>query len=102
MNETRLIRLDALQNGVPVRAEIDGRAYVVCRVAGRCHVADDRCPHDDVALSLGSLDGHRLRCPLHGSEFDVRDGRVLSEPAEDDLVLHEVREEDGWLVLVDR
>jgi nitrite reductase/ring-hydroxylating ferredoxin subunit len=32
-------------------------------------------------LSDGYLEGYEIECPLHGARFDVRDGRVLCQPA---------------------
>ena len=97
--EHRLFRLDELADGRMRRCEVEGRAIVVCRVGDRVHALDDTCAHDGVSLSLGALEGGRLRCPLHGSEFDVTTGRVLCEPAEVDLVRHQARVEGGEVVV---
>jgi nitrite reductase/ring-hydroxylating ferredoxin subunit len=35
---------------------------------------DDRCPHMAAPLSLGSLDGCLLACPLHQGRFDLSTG----------------------------
>ncbi len=80
---------------------ITGKPAVVllCRVEGQVHALADTCPHEAISLSLGSLCGHRLRCPLHGSEFDVRTGEVLSEPCEENLQRFEVDLRDNWLYL---
>jgi len=57
--------------------EIDGHQVLVCRVGPQVYVTDGRCPHLHAHLVKGTLDGTVLTCPLHGSQFDVRDGRVL-------------------------
>ena len=97
--EHRLFPLDELPDGRMRRCEVEGRAILVCRAGGTLHALDDTCTHDDVSLSLGALEGCRLRCPLHGSEFDVTTGRALSEPAEVDLVRHAARVEGGEVVV---
>lgn len=99
MNEQRLLPLKELREGVPQRCVAGDAILSLCRVNGAVYAVDDRCPHEDVSLSLGSLQGHRLRCPLHGSEFDVRSGQVLSEPAADDLRSWPVKVVDEWVVL---
>ncbi|MBX3154716.1 MAG: Rieske 2Fe-2S domain-containing protein [Deltaproteobacteria bacterium] len=38
------------------------------------------CPHEDVALWEGDLDGGEIVCPGHGWGFDVRTGRCKSAP----------------------
>jgi nitrite reductase/ring-hydroxylating ferredoxin subunit len=47
--------------------------------AGLC-ATDDRCPHMAAPLSVGSLDGCELACPLHRGRFDVRNGEVTQFP----------------------
>ena len=33
------------------------------------------CPHEDVALADGDLEGATITCPGHGYEFDLHTGR---------------------------
>jgi len=54
---------------------------VVCRVAGQLHALEDNCSHADTPLSEGRLRGAMLVCPLHGAQFDVRDGSHQGPPA---------------------
>lgn len=95
----RLIPLGELTPGQPQRVEHNEQALLLCLVDGEVHAVQDLCTHEDISLSLGVLCEHRLRCPLHGSEFDVRDGRVLTEPADEDLTSYPVRIDDGWVVM---
>jgi nitrite reductase/ring-hydroxylating ferredoxin subunit len=37
------------------------------------------CPHEDVALYAGHLDGPSLVCPGHGYGFDLRTGRCTHD-----------------------
>lgn len=41
---------------------------------------DDRCPHMSAPLSLGTLDGCLIDCPLHSGRFDVCTGDVVRMP----------------------
>ena len=43
-------------------------------------VIDDRCPHMSAPLSLGTLDGCVIGCPLHRGRFDLRDSSVVQFP----------------------
>lgn len=54
---------------------------VVTRVGGRLYAMSDRCPHAEASLSEGLQEGHRVICPLHFAEFDLRDGSVHNGPA---------------------
>ncbi|HZI39186.1 MAG TPA: hypothetical protein VFF24_12850, partial [Acidimicrobiia bacterium] len=50
-------------------------------------------------LDQGALLGHVVYCPLHYSAFDVRSGAVLGPPAECPVPKHEVRVEDGRVLV---
>lgn len=39
-------------------------------------VVDDRCPHMAAPLSIGTLDGCVVACPLHKGRFDLASGDV--------------------------
>jgi toluene monooxygenase system ferredoxin subunit len=38
------------------------------------------CPHEDVSLANGHLDGDLLVCPGHGYEFDLHTGKCVHDP----------------------
>ncbi|MDH4170665.1 MAG: Rieske 2Fe-2S domain-containing protein [Acidimicrobiia bacterium] len=60
---------------------IGEHGIVVCRAGGELFALDDNCSHAATPLSTGRLRGTTLTCPLHGAQFDVRDGSHLSPPA---------------------
>jgi nitrite reductase/ring-hydroxylating ferredoxin subunit len=77
---------------------IDGREIALARLPDGTWVAfDDTCTHEECPLSEGDLEGERIVCYCHGSEFDLRSGEVLEGPAEDPLSIYPVRVEDGEL-----
>ncbi len=41
---------------------------------------DDRCPHMSAPLSIGSLEGCIVACPLHEGRFDLCSGDVVQMP----------------------
>jgi len=43
-------------------------------------VTDDRCPHMSAPLSIGSLDGCVVACPLHEGRFDLCSGDPVRMP----------------------
>jgi nitrite reductase/ring-hydroxylating ferredoxin subunit len=71
-------RAGELADGEKKKVVIEGRELLLARVAGRYYATDDRCPHLKGDLSAGSLEGTVIACPLQGSQFDIRDGRVIS------------------------
>ena len=41
---------------------------------------DDRCPHMSAPLSIGTLDGCIVACPLHNGRFDLASGDPVQMP----------------------
>lgn len=52
--------------------------------------SDEMCTHEDASLCDGNLTGSLVKCPLHGSRFDLRTGEVLDDPADEDLRVYPV------------
>lgn len=59
------------------RATAGGREILLAKVHGQVYATDLHCPHLQGDLSQGTLDGPIITCPMHKSQFDIRDGRVL-------------------------
>jgi 3-phenylpropionate/trans-cinnamate dioxygenase ferredoxin subunit len=55
----------------------------------------DICTHAHALLHEGSLDRVRctIECALHGAEYDLRTGEVLTPPATEPVATFEVRVE---------
>jgi len=68
-------------------------------VDGKFYATDDTCTHEDASLSTGFLKGDIVKCPLHGSRFNVCTGKALEEPAEEDLRTYPVRLEGGRILI---
>jgi 3-phenylpropionate/trans-cinnamate dioxygenase ferredoxin component len=63
---------------------VDGRGtrIAVANVGGTYYAFDDACTHEQCSLTeMGDLAGTTVTCTCHGSEFDVRTGKVLAPPA---------------------
>ena len=85
--------------GHAVRVVANGVPVAVFRVGGTLYAIDARCTHVGGPLDQGALDGTRVTCPLHGSVFDVRDGKVLRGPAARAVTPYRVRAEGEALIL---
>ena len=79
-------------------AVVAGRALVFASVDGDWYAVDDRCSHAGCAFSDdGAIEGDRLICDCHGSEFDLRSGAVAGPPATEPIATFAVRATDGLL-----
>ncbi|HEY49937.1 MAG TPA: non-heme iron oxygenase ferredoxin subunit [Dehalococcoidia bacterium] len=66
-----------LPQGAMKAVAVEGREILIARVGDSYYAADNRCPHLGGALSQGTLEGTVVTCPRHGSQFNLRDGKVV-------------------------
>lgn len=66
-----------LKPGEMKMVKVGKREILVARVGDEFYAADNRCRHMGGNLSHGKLDGSIVTCPLHGSQYDLKDGRVV-------------------------
>jgi nitrite reductase/ring-hydroxylating ferredoxin subunit len=59
---------------------IQGKEILIVNVNGTYYAIGNRCPHEGVDLSKGSLEGNVITCPAHGAKFDVTTGKVVYRP----------------------
>ena len=88
-----------LADGQMVGFEVDEKRILLAKVEGEFFAIGGTCTHERSNLDQGALLGHVVYCPLHYSAFDVRSGAVLGPPAECPVPKHEVRVEDGRVLV---
>jgi len=77
--------------GQAKQVEAGGKKIALFNVGGVYYAIDDTCPHRGGPLSQGPVEGETVTCPLHGSEFDIKTGAVLSPPAATGVASYRVR-----------
>ena len=53
------------------------------------------CTHAEADLSSGFLSDEGVRCPLHLSVFDMKNGQPLNPPATEPLQIYNVKIDDN-------
>jgi 3-phenylpropionate/trans-cinnamate dioxygenase ferredoxin subunit len=66
-----------LADGAMKEVSTQGQPILLALVGGRYYATAGRCPHMGGHLSKGKLEGTVVTCPLHGSQFDLKDGKVV-------------------------
>lgn len=97
---TRWVRTIAdadLPDGGTVGVDVEGRKVLLHRAGDRLYALDDLCSHAGALLSRGQVDGCVVTCPLHGSRFDLRDGRIVRGPAHHPQPVLPARARNGWI-----
>ena len=75
-------RFSRLEEGRPVRVDVDGVPVCLVRLGDEVKAIHDTCSHQQWSLADGgSVWGNGVECSLHGSTFDLDDGRPSSLPA---------------------
>jgi len=75
------------------------RNVLVAHTEDGVFVSDEMCTHEDARLCDGNLTGHLVKCPLHGSRFDLTTGAVLDDPAEENLITYPVTIENNTVYI---
>jgi nitrite reductase/ring-hydroxylating ferredoxin subunit/uncharacterized membrane protein len=78
---------------------IGSQRIVLARVEDGYVAFDDRCTHKGGPLSDGVMACGTVQCPWHGSQFDVKTGRVKHGPATERINTYDVsvRDRRVWL-----
>lgn len=74
--------------------EFDGKQILVAKVAGNVFAIGNKCTHMGCKLSSGKLDAETVRCPCHGSVFNVKTGEVVKGPAKNPVLTYPVKVEN--------
>ena len=90
-------RADDIPEGRMRTFEVGGRRVAVANSRGNLYAFDDVCTHRGCPLHRGRLVGTTVTCPCHGSQFDVRTGKVMRGPATEAELVFETSVEDGDL-----
>lgn len=68
---------------------------LVANINGRFYAMDSVCPHAHAPLEDGLIEGKTIKCPWHGSTFNIETGKCTSGPAILDQRVYNVKIEDG-------
>jgi len=77
MSSLKVGKVGELEDGAMKAIETKQGEFLLARVGNNYYAADSRCPHMKGKLAQGTLAGTVITCPLHGSQFDLKDGKVV-------------------------
>ncbi|KAG7516910.1 apoptosis-inducing factor 3-like [Solea senegalensis] len=80
-----------LQDGQMMEVEVGHHSVLLTRSDGKYSAIGNQCTHYGAPLSKGVLSGHKVRCPWHGSCFNVQTGDLEEFPGMDCLPCHKVK-----------
>jgi nitrite reductase/ring-hydroxylating ferredoxin subunit len=80
-------------------ANAEGKPVLLVNLNGTYYAIGNICTHRGCPLSKGTLKGETVECVCHGSEFDLKSGKVVRGPAEEPEPTYEVRVENGKILI---
>src|SRR5262245_55854428 len=96
---TPALALEQLADRRPVMASVDGTQVLLVRNGDEVFAIGNRCSHMGAPLAKGPVTFagslRTVRCPLHGSTFDLSSGKVMKGPATEPVPAFETRVTDG-------
>jgi 3-phenylpropionate/trans-cinnamate dioxygenase ferredoxin subunit len=101
MSHHVLFDVDALDEAVPVQADIDGVELVVVRCGAEIFCVENVCSHERFPLSDGEVDPYtcEIECARHGSMFNLATGEPSSLPATHPVRTFPVEVRDGKVIV---
>ena len=94
-------RVEDVAPGTAMVARAGGVEVALVNVNGTFFAIDNECTHRGGFLGEGEINTDwsefAIECPLHGSVFDVRNGDVLSPPAQTPVHTYPVEVEAGMV-----
>jgi nitrite reductase/ring-hydroxylating ferredoxin subunit len=77
MTSFPIAKTSELAPGKMIGAQIEGERILVANVNGQFYAMRAICNHMGGQLDKGKLVGNVVTCPLHGSKWDVKTGKLV-------------------------
>jgi nitrite reductase/ring-hydroxylating ferredoxin subunit len=78
-------KVNEIPDGKMKHFEVNHKEIMIANLDGKFYALSDRCSHTNARLSLGTLNGKVVTCPLHGARFDITTGKKVKDPMELDF-----------------
>ena len=83
--------LEQVKDGQLFGFHTDDKKILLANLKGNIYATDLICTHAEADLSTGFLSAEGVRCPLHLSVFNLKDGKPQNLPAEVPLKTYNVK-----------
>ena len=74
---SHIARAADVREGELLEVTHEGTKYLLTKVGDRYYAIENRCPHLGWSLARGAVTDGVIRCPWHGSRFDVCTGENI-------------------------
>ncbi|MCE5296149.1 MAG: Rieske 2Fe-2S domain-containing protein [Euryarchaeota archaeon] len=80
MSKIKLASISEVPKDGMIEKVVGERTFLLASVNGAVKVMDGLCSHRQGHLAKGTLKANIVRCPVHGSEFDIMTGKMVRGP----------------------
>ena len=77
MKQVNVARSTDVIEGKVHAGNAEGQPVLLTRVQGKVCAFSAKCPHIGLSLARGKIENSVIRCPWHGSRFDIATGENL-------------------------
>ena len=84
-DRTKVAQVSELPDNTMKAVKVGDQEIALVALGGQVYAIGDICPHAHCNLSDGEIDGDNVICPCHGSEFNVKSGKLVDGPAQEDV-----------------
>ncbi len=88
-----------LEEDEAIQVRVGSHEIALINLQGAFFALDDICTHAYASMSDGYIEDGCIECPLHGAMFDIKTGKAVSPPADEDLKSYEVRVENDDILV---
>lgn len=81
MSQILVGRVFEMPDGAQRVVEVNGEEVLVVHANGRFYAVSNTCSHEELEICGGPVEGRKIKCPHHGSWFDLETGKALNLPA---------------------
>lgn len=71
-----LEKMHRLHDGYLQSFNVNGLQLLLLQDRTRTYLIENRCPHMDAPLDFAKIQSGFIRCPMHGIEFNLDNGRA--------------------------
>ena len=96
---TNVAELSDVPEGGSMVVHAGGEQVALFNIGGTLYAIGNRCSHANGPLADGKVEGTKVTCPYHASQFDLKSGEVLEAPAQQAMPTYETRVEDGKIYI---
>ena len=76
-NSIEVLKTTDIESGHMKAVTVEGQQVLIAQVGDEYYAISNICPHRAGKLSDGKLDGTIVECPVHGSRFNITNGKVI-------------------------